>query len=135
MIWTGPQLGVKESMLRSPIPQPVKSITPRPIIRATSNPVQDHYQQAIDDIVMYTDSCDIDNNNDKSCSGDGELDEHSSSIIKRPRGRPKRRNVRARARKPMDESQFVANESENVDDMCIKEHTSRKHVPSSLFYQ
>ncbi|KIK31964.1 hypothetical protein CY34DRAFT_111164, partial [Suillus luteus UH-Slu-Lm8-n1] len=30
----------------------------------------------------------------------------------------------------MDESQFVANESENVDDMCIKEHTSRSPTPS-----
>lgn len=32
----------------------------------------------------------------RSCEGEGELSQHSS-IMKRPRGRPKRRNVRARA--------------------------------------
>jgi hypothetical protein len=135
MIWTGPKLKVMESTVKSPIPQQVKSITPRPIIRATSNPVQDHHQRAIDDNVMYNpESCDISHIDDKSCTGDGEPVQHSS-IMKRPRGRPNRRNVRARARQLMDESKFVANQSENVDDMCTKEHKSRKHGASSNFCQ
>ncbi|KAG1724497.1 hypothetical protein EDD22DRAFT_853810, partial [Suillus occidentalis] len=125
-----PKLKVMESMVKSPIPQQVKSITPRPIIRATSNPVQDHHQRAIDDNVMYNpESCDISHIDDKSCTGDGEPVQHSS-IMKRPRGRPNRRNVRARARQLMDESKFVANQSENVDDMCMKEHKSRSSSPS-----
>ncbi|KAG1743531.1 hypothetical protein EDD22DRAFT_851488 [Suillus occidentalis] len=121
-----PKLKVMESMVKSPIPQQVKSITPRPIICATSNPVQDHHQQAIDDNVMYNpESCDISHIDDKSCTGDGEPVQHSS-IMKQPRGRPNRWNVRARARQLMDESKFVANQSENVDDMCMKEHKSHK---------
>ncbi|KIK32016.1 hypothetical protein CY34DRAFT_111146, partial [Suillus luteus UH-Slu-Lm8-n1] len=74
----------------------------------------------------------------RSCYGEGELSQHSS-IMERPRGRPKRRNVRARApasqRQLMDESQFMAYEWENVDDKCMQEHTSWTPTPSETRIQ
>lgn len=95
MICTGPKQMVKVSTQMSPLPQQLQSNLPRPIIRATSDPVQDFRQQAMNHEVLYQpDSGDIDGNDDNQCRGDGELSHHSSKI-KRPRGRPKRRKARA----------------------------------------
>lgn len=96
-------------------------------------------------------------NVDRSCDGEGGVSQHPS-IIKRPRGRPKRRIVRARApgerccdtayspyilntqyaasqRQLMDETQFMAHEAEDWDNKCMQEHTSRKRLPSSKLSQ